>query len=71
MFLVYIRFKILFPEPINECASSPCIHGACIDGVNEFSCTCDAGYEGNLCDGNRLTVMRQEILVYGVSIYTH
>ena len=34
---------------INECDSSPCQHGACVDGVNMFECWCDAGYTGRLC----------------------
>jgi len=34
---------------INECASNPCIHGTCHDGVNLFSCACTPGYGGPLC----------------------
>ncbi|XP_043479110.1 cubilin-like isoform X2 [Leptopilina heterotoma] len=33
------------------CASSPCIHGSCIPGVgNTFSCHCQNGYMGILCN---------------------
>ena len=35
---------------INECTSSPCVHGTCSDEVNEYSCTCDAGYKGDQCE---------------------
>ena len=35
---------------IDECASSPCVNGACVDGINGFACDCQAGYEGILCD---------------------
>ena len=34
----------------DDCASDPCHHGAtCIDGVNEYTCNCAAGYNGG-CD---------------------
>ena len=34
----------------DECASDPCENGAtCVDGVNEYSCTCAAGYTGTNC----------------------
>lgn len=32
-------------QDINECASSPCLHGGtCKQGVNSYTCTCAAGY---------------------------
>ncbi|XP_062589201.1 fibropellin-3-like [Saccostrea cucullata] len=34
---------------IDECASSPCIHGSCIDHVNKYTCSCDPGYTGINC----------------------
>jgi hypothetical protein len=34
----------------NECASSPCKQGVCLDGVNSFTCVCNFGYTGALCD---------------------
>ena len=35
---------------INECASNPCRNGGiCKDGVNEYTCTCSAGYKGTTC----------------------
>ena len=37
---------------IDECSSSPCLHGTCIDQVNGFKCHCLAGYSGVLCDFN-------------------
>ena len=40
----------LFLTDINECASDPCVHGACNDEVNGYSCECDDGYEGDTCN---------------------
>uniref|UniRef100_A0A8W8NB22 Uncharacterized protein n=1 Tax=Magallana gigas TaxID=29159 RepID=A0A8W8NB22_MAGGI len=34
---------------VNECQSSPCIHGNCSDLVNEYRCQCFPGYEGLQC----------------------
>lgn len=35
---------------MDECLSSPCIRGVCVDGINKFTCNCPHGYEGVLCD---------------------
>ena len=35
---------------VNECHSNPCANGAtCTDGVNQYSCSCAAGYAGSDC----------------------
>ena len=34
---------------IDECSSNPCFHGECIDGIAEYECKCDPGYEGPNC----------------------
>ena len=34
---------------INECASSPCVHGSCNNLQNHWSCNCDPGYEEYNC----------------------
>ena len=39
----------VFPE-INECAPDPCVHGTCQDQVNDYECTCDAGFTGTNCE---------------------
>lgn len=34
---------------INDCQSSPCHRGECIDGENSFTCNCHPGFTGYLC----------------------
>uniref|UniRef100_H2ZD24 EGF-like domain-containing protein n=1 Tax=Ciona savignyi TaxID=51511 RepID=H2ZD24_CIOSA len=35
---------------IDDCAANPCVNGACTDGVNSYTCTCTAGWQGTNCD---------------------
>lgn len=35
---------------IDECMSSPCIHGTCIDRVGKYSCQCTSGWSGTDCN---------------------
>nr|XP_034368785.1 protein crumbs homolog 1 [Arvicanthis niloticus] len=37
---------------IDECFSSPCIHGNCSDGVAAYHCRCDPGYTGVNCEAD-------------------
>jgi len=34
---------------IQECDSSPCIHGNCVDKVAGYTCFCWDGFEGDNC----------------------
>ena len=41
-------------QDINECAEDPCQNDAtCMDGINEYSCTCASGYTGFSCETGR------------------
>lgn len=31
---------------LDDCASSPCDYGKCIDKINGYECTCEPGYTG-------------------------
>ncbi|XP_078263856.1 protein crumbs homolog 1 isoform X2 [Rhinoraja longicauda] len=39
-------------EDIDDCRSSPCIHGHCTDRVSAYQCTCLPGYTGTNCEAN-------------------
>lgn len=44
-----IEYNILATD-INDCGSSPCLHGNCSDGVNRYECHCLDGYTGLNCE---------------------
>ncbi|KAM9790666.1 vitamin K-dependent protein C [Syngnathus typhle] len=33
----------------NQCESNSCVHGRCVDILQDYVCTCDQGYEGKYC----------------------
>lgn len=37
---------------INECVTEnvTCVHGTCVDEVNNFNCTCEKGWESIFCE---------------------
>ena len=45
----FIDMFLGFTE-INECGSSPCLHGDCEDKINGYQCHCLAGYTGSHCE---------------------
>ncbi|XP_065195919.1 uncharacterized protein LOC135827325 isoform X2 [Sycon ciliatum] len=40
----------IYSKDIDECASNPCVNGNCTSGIQWFTCSCDVGWTGNLCD---------------------
>ena len=48
----------LYQLDINDCAKNPCQnHGACIDGVNRYTCRCAAGFIGSVCQTSESTIL--------------
>jgi len=47
---------------VDECQSNPCVHGSCIDGINDYTCKCQEYYTGKNCE--------QEIFLKCPPIYT-
>lgn len=35
---------------VDDCRSSPCIHGSCTNNINGYNCTCAPGNTGSSCD---------------------
>ena len=46
----FIYCVILLFSDFNDCFPNPCVNGAtCTDGLNDYNCTCVAGYGGKNC----------------------
>ena len=40
---------------VDDCASSPCHNeGQCVDGINQYTCKCIAGWTGVVCEIGKL-----------------
>ncbi|KAB7501347.1 Fibropellin-1 [Armadillidium nasatum] len=53
---------------IDECESSPCINGQCIDGINSYHCQCYPGYEGTHCEHEIDECERYQPCVHGACV---
>ena len=50
-----VNLQLNFVSDVDECASSPCWNGGkCIDNINRFSCQCEKGFGGHLCEKGQL-----------------
>ena len=66
LFNLYRTF--VFITDINECKLDPCVYGKCIDLINNYSCSCDPGYNGRNCSESKLN--DQILLMLFDIIYT-
>ncbi|KAK9871195.1 hypothetical protein WA026_011476 [Henosepilachna vigintioctopunctata] len=53
---------------IDECQSSPCVHGKCEDVINGFRCNCEEGFEGETCNVDIDECMKYHPCVNGTCI---
>ena len=44
---------VLYILGTNQCASSPCVNGNCINQGESYQCRCKNGYEGKNCDKSK------------------
>ena len=51
-----IEYVVCLPIDIDDCSTNPCQNGGtCADGVNEYTCTCVTGYNGDNCQTSTYT----------------
>ncbi|XP_055635267.1 protein crumbs isoform X3 [Toxorhynchites rutilus septentrionalis] len=50
---------------INECDSSPCKNGNCIDGIGSYTCECEPGFEGVHCETDIDECLKYQPCVHG------
>lgn len=47
--MLFILYMSLCMTDIDECQNSPCIHGNCVNGINQYTCECLTLYIGANC----------------------
>jgi hypothetical protein len=53
-YLFIYLFIYLFVTVINPCRTNPCVHGTCLNNGTTYTCRCNSGYSGYLCDRGKL-----------------
>lgn len=53
---------------INECTSSPCIQGSCIDEIGKYSCSCNLLFIGIICEKGTLIALPVKIFSFFFAI---
>ena len=48
-------FFVNVEADIDECEDYPCINGNCINTIGAFTCSCDVGFLGILCEIGEIT----------------
>jgi hypothetical protein len=46
-----VLYYIMYIVDNNPCNPDPCTHGQCVASGETYTCTCNSGYSGTICDG--------------------
>ena len=46
----HLRLICYILSDIDDCVPNPCENdGSCVDGVNDYTCICESGFQGKNC----------------------
>ena len=64
--VISTNYLLIFFKDIYDCANHTCANGAlCVDRVNNYSCSCMAGFTGDRCEtGKELSIYFIIIIIY-------